>query len=641
MKYINQCLVLLLFCMLFGACSDDNDPLPPDNGGETNNVTLTFSGYSDLTHSKATVTALLSSGGNTIIRKGFYYATSPNVGITGTTVEVSSAGETMTAYLMNLSPKTTYYIKAFAATSKEVFYSTENSFTTLEETGNEQLAHYKAPSYPDNYTNIANWSQRNQWNLANVHDPTVMKADDGYYYMYQTNASYGNAHDGHGHFHGRRSKDLVNWEYLGASMPETPSWVKAKLNEMRAELQLAPIENPAYGYWAPVVRNLGNGTYRMYYCVIIDNYIQSGNWTGGGFENSWTERAFIGMMETTNPAGNVWEDKGYVLCSSTDRELDWSRKNANDWSGYFKWNAIDPSYIATPEGEHWLIYGSWHSGILAVKLDPTTGKPSDELGNPWDINALANYGQLIHTRKAGDRWQGSEAPEIVYNPQTGYYYLFMAYDELSVAYNTRVARSKNITGPYIGIDGANVTAGADMYPVVTHPYKFKNSNGWVGISHCAVFDDGNGNWYYSSQGRLPHDVPGINASNAVMMGHVRSIRWTPSGWPVVMPERYGAVPEVKISETEIVGNWEHIDLSYSYGKQKEATAMTFAADHKITAGPWKGGTWSFDAEQQILTANGIELCLQRETDWEASPRTHTLVYAGYNGTKTYWGKKGK
>lgn len=41
-----------------------------------------------------------------------------------------------------------------------------------------------------------------------------MKTDDGYYYMYQTDASYGNAHSGNGHFHARRSKDLVNWEYL-------------------------------------------------------------------------------------------------------------------------------------------------------------------------------------------------------------------------------------------------------------------------------------------------------------------------------------------------------------------------------------------------------------------------------------------
>ena len=161
-----------------------------------------------------------------------------------------------------------------------------------------------------------------------------------------------------------------------------------------------------------------------------------------------------------------------------------------------------------------------------------------------------------------------------------------------------------------------------MLPVVTHPYKFGKSNGWVGFSHCTIFNDGKGNWYYASQARLPKSV-----DNAIMLGHVRSIRWTKDGWPLVMPERYGAVPQVAITEEELIGNWEHIDLSYSYGVQKESATMTLAADHTITEGTWKGGTWSYDAEQQILTANGIDLYLQREVDWEASPRTPTIVYA--------------
>ncbi len=69
-----------------------------------------------------------------------------------------------------------------------------------------------APTYVDNYVSIADWSKRSQWNLANVHDPSVIKAADGYYYMYQTDASYGICpRRSYGHFHARRSKDLVNW----------------------------------------------------------------------------------------------------------------------------------------------------------------------------------------------------------------------------------------------------------------------------------------------------------------------------------------------------------------------------------------------------------------------------------------------
>ena len=81
------------------------------------------------------------------------------------------------------------------------------------------LVKYQSPSYIDYYiTAGSSWADRAKWNLANVHDPTVMKADDGYYYMYCTDAGYGNPHNEdvqgnkHGHFQCRRSKDLVNWE---------------------------------------------------------------------------------------------------------------------------------------------------------------------------------------------------------------------------------------------------------------------------------------------------------------------------------------------------------------------------------------------------------------------------------------------
>jgi hypothetical protein len=67
--------------------------------------------------------------------------------------------------------------------------------------------------------------------------------------------------------------------------------------------------------------------------------------------------------------------------------------------------------------------------------------------------------------------------------------------------------------------------------------------------------------------------------------------------------------------------------------------MTLGADHTITAGPWEGAAWSFDEATQTLTANDVELCLQREVDWESGLRKPTIVYAGYTTTKTYWGKK--
>ena len=178
---------------------------------------------------------------------------------------------------------------------------------------------WSAPAYADYYRNIASWEQRGKWNLANVHDPSVVKASDGYYYMYQTDASFGNAHDGHGHFHCRRSKDLVNWEYLGGTMPTLPDWVIPKLNEIRKDMGL-PEVNPnvnEFGYWAPVVRKVKDGLYRMYYSIVCPGQINGAN--------SWSERSFIGLMENSDPANNEgWIDKGYVITNSSDRGLNFN-----------------------------------------------------------------------------------------------------------------------------------------------------------------------------------------------------------------------------------------------------------------------------------------------------------------------------
>ena len=494
----------------------------------------------------------------------------------------------------------------------------------------------------DDYTNIADWGNRFKWNLANVHDPSVVLADDGYYYMYQTDASYGNAHVGEGqargHFYCRRSKDLVNWEFMGPTMHGVPTWMKAKLNEIRKAMGLgtstADFRNQnQFGYWAPCVRRISKDLYRMYYVVTLPGTIN-----GAG---TWSERCFIGLMETKNPADiDSWVDKGFVVTNYSDLELNY-KVSATDYAHcYFKYNAIDPSLIINENGEHWLIYGSWHSGFAAMQLDPSTGKPLHALGNPWGKENEASYGKFIYTRQLGNRWQASEAPEVVYHD--GYYYLFIAYDELSVAYNTRVVRSKNIDGPYYDITGKDVTNhGGDAYPILTHPYKFGNHHGWVGISHCAVFNDGKGNWYYASQQRFPENYKGNANSNALMLGGVRSIIWTSDGWPLVLPERYAGITQKAITETELLGDWQHINLAYHYKKQDASVVMTLGNDHKVKSG-WKAGkAWTFDASKNVLTIDNERFYLRRELDWEANPRKETIVYVGLSkdGKTTYWGKK--
>lgn len=625
---------LLLACVfMLVACDDDEN-----TGFGPEGVRIETPQIVEMTDAGVTISAAFSiQEGVRYTGIGFCYSTDSEPTIYDSAVKGTVSNGTVTAILNTSELPAICYVRAFICIYNGATVYSEATLVG----GDEQLLNYQAPTYPDDYTSIAGWESRDQWNLANVHDPSVMKADDGYYYMYQTDASYGNAHEAGGHFHCRRSQNLVDWEYLGGTMQEAPAWVKEKLNTLRAEEGLAPIENPNYGYWAPVVRKIRNGLYRMYYCIVVNDNIDG--------ENSWGERAFIGLMETADPASNQWEDKGYVICSSSDKGMnDYGRPSASDWNAYFKYNAIDPTLVITSDNRHWLTYGSWHSGFATIELNPETGKTMNELPSPWAIQDNS-YGALVATRgDSNNRWQASEGPDVVY--RDGYYYMFIAYGQLEVAYNTRVVRSENPEGPYVDMLGNSATSGQDMYPEVTAPYKFAGSEGWVGISHCGIFDDGNGNWFYASQGRFPVNVGGNQYSNAIMMGHIRSIRWTEDGWPVVMPERYGAVPKVAITQSELVGEWELIQFKPTpenstlndNAEQYGSVVITLQEEGTVVSNAWgEGTTWSFDADNNVLSIGDNKIYIQREVDWEKSPRGLTIVGGGYeNGGKiTNWMKK--
>lgn len=292
------------------------------------------------------------------------------------------------------------------------------------------------------------------------------------------------------------------------------------------------------------------------------------------------------------------------------------------------------------------------------------------MGNPWGTSAedleKNGYGTRIFSREKS-RWQPSEGPELV--KHNDYYWLFFANDGLDVPYQTRVVRAKQIQGPYTDIRERDFTTTIpDTFPlpIVTHPYKFNDNDnglgscyGWVGISHCAIFqDEDSGEWYYMSQQRLPENVAGNPYSNAIMMGGVRKLVWTPSAaggtdlWPIALPERYGGIPEDyagPVTEDEIPGTWQHIDLVYDSGKMDTAKTLTLNAD-KTMSGAFTG-TWTFDSNGQQLTlrpasGNAFTVTVTREIDWEKNPRVPTIVYAGVyadttttSNNRTYWGKK--
>jgi len=140
------------------------------------------------------------------------------------------------------------------------------------------------------------------------HDTTVMKSSDGSFYVYAT--------EGNGaHIQVARSKDLVNWEFLGEALPARPGWTNG------------------INYWAPDVTQHGN-TYYMYYAA------------------SRTQGMCIGVATSSSPAG-PFVDKGSPLLCSTD------------------FAAIDPKSFDDPAtGKIWLYWGSDFNPIRVQELSP-------------------------------------------------------------------------------------------------------------------------------------------------------------------------------------------------------------------------------------------------------------------------------
>ena len=161
---------------------------------------------------------------------------------------------------------------------------------------------------------IASATYRNPVINEDCPDPTVIKASDGYFYVYSTqNRLKGNIQ----YIPIHKSKDLIHWDYVGAAFNNTnhPTWVQ------KAAL------------WAPDI-NYINGKYVLYYAM--------GVW-GKTYDSA------IGVATADKPEG-PFTDHGKVL--------DYASQGVN--------NSIDEFYIE--DGDHkYLVWGSFY-GIYAVEL---------------------------------------------------------------------------------------------------------------------------------------------------------------------------------------------------------------------------------------------------------------------------------
>ena len=140
-------------------------------------------------------------------------------------------------------------------------------------------------------------------------DPSIIKGEDGYYYLYATEDIR--------NLPIHRSKDLVEWEYVGTAFTKSTR----------------PDFEPKGGLWAPDINKIGD-KYVLYYSMSV----WGGEWTCG-----------IGCATADKPEG-PFKDHGKMFRSN---EINVQ-------------NSIDPFYIEDG-GKKYLFWGSFR-GIYGIEL---------------------------------------------------------------------------------------------------------------------------------------------------------------------------------------------------------------------------------------------------------------------------------
>lgn len=368
----------------------------------------------------------------------------------------------------------------------------------------------------------------------------------------------------------RRSKDLITWENLPPAYPyDMPDEVFKHTN--------------SHGVWAADIHYY-KSEYRLY----------------GSVSTFGSRKSAIVLLVSDNPEG-PFSYRGIVLKTDDSSPV----------------NAIDANIITDVRtGDIYMAYGSFWGGIRLIKIDPDTGLAAEE-----------GLGIEIAKRSRGVD-TSIEGAYIIYNPDTDYYYLTVSYGSLFFDYNIRVARSRNITGPYIDPNGYEMTdTQADSNKVgfmIACGYRFFDGKGWRGPGHHSILKDGD-QWY------LIHHIRPENINERYSMMHVRKLLWLENGWPVCSPEMYAGEQLCAIGEEDMVGSWERICLTPLTPQTVMSPApQVIYQDGTMRAGSLKG-KWRMTGENKAeLIQGGILESVYVLPAWDHECNRPTLVMTGMN-----------
>ena len=473
-------------------------------------------------------------------------------------------------------------------------------------------------------------------NAVCCHDPQIILAEDGKYYMTGSHQVLA------------KSDDLSNWSYIGNGNNVFDNLFSGNLDAFK---YVGKNEEGSYSVWAGnTIYNEAMGKYVMYFCT-TSSYIKSNicmavsDTPEGKF--TYTDTIlYSGFSKTQADQTNIYEVLG--------EDADISRYLKLGGYDNTKWpNCIDPAVFTDSEGKMWMVYGSWSGGIFLLELDPDTGKPIYPVEAENSENGPDPY---FGYRLVGGGHHAVEGPYITYSPETGYYYLFLSYGSLTSngGYQIRQFRSENPTGPYV--DAAGNTLG-DEENYMSYGVKMMGNYTLPSLSVTymapggqSTFQDEEGNYYITYHQRF-------DDGQEFHEPRVHRMFLTEDGWFTASVFEYTDDSAVSAAEDGTVsddsgelnavleGTWNIVNHGLDVNDLvNESSEYTFESG-EITANSGEAkygeGTYSVNAGTSniTITMDGVRYSgiLIMQTD-EAGNKTLCISAVGENN-ETIWAVK--
>lgn len=306
-------------------------------------------------------------------------------------------------------------------------------------------------------------------------------------------------------------------------------------------------------------------------------------------------------------------------------------------------NAIDPALVYDNSGKLWMSYGSWSGGIYILQINPATGKPY----YPGSDNG--NVDRYFGKRIAGGYGKTGEAPYIVYDSSSGYYYLYVTYGGLANAggYHIRLYRSTTIDGTYT--DAAGNSAVYSSASVDQSGYGIKlfgnynlsgASQGYKSGGHNSALIDTDGRRYLVYHTRFNN---GTEAHEV----RVHQQFMNQDKWPVTAVYEFlgSSIASTGYSSSEMAGTYQFINmgLDASTANVGMLTTQSVTLNSNGTISGSATGTWSntpgtYYCTMVIdgITYKGVFFKQRNELSSHNEVMTFSLI--GTNN-KSIWGSK--